>query len=55
MCIRDSLHIIDISMPETPALTNTMDGVHGVAVAGSYAYAADWGSGLLIIDLLPEE
>jgi hypothetical protein len=47
--------VIDISNPFLCFLLGTLPATdaRGVAVSGSHAYLADYGSGLRVIDLLP--
>ncbi|WP_226889029.1 DUF4114 domain-containing protein [Nostoc sp. MG11] len=50
----NGLEIIDVTDPAAPSLTARFDtpgNAYGVAVAGNYAYVADYGSGLQIIDI----
>ena len=50
----ESLHVIDVSAPASPAIMGSVDmpsAVSGVAVSGSYAYVADGSSGLQVVDV----
>ena len=53
------LHIIDISTPESPTLTGTLEftyeGLSGVAVSGNYVFVGDHRDGLKIIDVSTPE
>jgi hypothetical protein len=46
--------VIDIANPASPHIVgsvHTPDHAYGVAVSGTHAYVADWGSGLQVIDI----
>ncbi len=49
------LTILNISNPQTPTVVGKTeplpDIVHGIAVDGNYAYIANYGSGLHVIDI----
>ena len=48
------LAIVDVSDPINPVLMKTLTtggNARGVSVRGSYAYVADWPTGLVVIEL----